>query len=601
MAVQVGQLETVSPPGYARAYATTTVQVVRQGVLRPAAFAQWEALSPGTDGQYLGPLYGDPYNEVVMTFPQRTDERGLIQIWAPEPVRIELRVSVYGYPPVKQVIDLQFTEDPGDTALDALAEHAADPLDPHAAAGYITLEEAESTFLTAATGDELFLTQDEADARYAQAAISGMSQDAADLRYVNLSGDTMTGVLKLAWPAGASPLQIENPDALAPLTVSFTRADKTRWQIGIIQGAESGGNVGSDFLIGRHDDSGNWIDQAVAIRRSDGFVSLPGGAGFQVAGPVYFGNGVSTAQRVHQEGAVLVWRRNSDSAGIMTLDNSGNLSAYGNLSVGSGYIVAAGGNPLTLSTPGSIVIQPSSAYIHPYANNAVYLGHPGLRWANTYTTNLDAAGDLFAAGTITSNLVKSNGGIVQAGNDAGFWAQLKYDGLTINTGGADYIFNMLNGFGYKFRMAGTNFLVVENGPEGFYSEVATLVVSFGRAANRWWKIYCGQVDQSCTQDVKEDITDLDPQDVLDDLLKTPVVSFKYRQGGAGEVPSGLEQPAPEPDQVGIIAERTPSRFLLSPKSASPMSLAAAGVAGVQALQAQIDALRAEVSALKSAA
>jgi hypothetical protein len=101
--------------------------------------------------------------------------------------------------------------------------------------------------------------------------------------------------------------------------------------------------------------------------------------------------------------------------------------------------------------------------------------------------------------------------------------------------------------------------------------------------------------------VKEDITDLDPQDVLDDLLKTPVVSFKYRQGGAGEVPSGLEQPTPEPDQVGIIAERTPSRFLLSPKSASPMSLAAAGVAGVQALQAQIDALRAEVSALKSAA
>jgi hypothetical protein len=104
---------TVAPraTGYLQAYASTTVQVVRQGVLRPAAFAQWRPLIPGTDENYLGPLFASPDATLPMTFPATADEGGVIQVWAPEPVRIEISAWLGGYVPVRQVIDLLFTSD----------------------------------------------------------------------------------------------------------------------------------------------------------------------------------------------------------------------------------------------------------------------------------------------------------------------------------------------------------------------------------------------------------------------------------------------------------------------------------------------------------
>lgn len=97
--------------GYLQAYASTTVQLVRLGVLRPAAYAQWRPLIPGTDENYLGALYASPDATAPLTFPATTDERGLIEVWAPVPVRIEVSAWIAGYAPVRQVLDLLFTED----------------------------------------------------------------------------------------------------------------------------------------------------------------------------------------------------------------------------------------------------------------------------------------------------------------------------------------------------------------------------------------------------------------------------------------------------------------------------------------------------------
>jgi hypothetical protein len=127
-------IEVVEPaplaaaPGYLRAYAATTVQVARQGVLRPASHAQWRPLLPGTDDQYTGPLFGDPYGTVPLSFPQAADASGAIEVWAPDPVRVELSVWLDGYPPTRQVIDLLFTADAVASGGDAYTKAESDAL-----------------------------------------------------------------------------------------------------------------------------------------------------------------------------------------------------------------------------------------------------------------------------------------------------------------------------------------------------------------------------------------------------------------------------------------------------------------------------------------
>jgi len=135
--------------GYKRAYATTTVLVQSRGVLLPAAGASWRPLVPGTDEQYTGPLYRGPEDDVPMYFPQQADERGEIEIWSPEPVRLDLSVWQNGFPAVRQVIDLLLTEDDGgQSTLDELSGHIADAGDPHAAAGYLTKIDGDGFYLS---------------------------------------------------------------------------------------------------------------------------------------------------------------------------------------------------------------------------------------------------------------------------------------------------------------------------------------------------------------------------------------------------------------------------------------------------------------------
>jgi Collagen triple helix repeat (20 copies) len=97
--------------GYLSAYVSTSVTVVSRGVLLPAAGALWRPLVPGTDTQYTGPLFSGPASTVPLLFPQQADSRGVIEVWAPEPVRLEIVAWLNGYPADRQVLDLQFTFD----------------------------------------------------------------------------------------------------------------------------------------------------------------------------------------------------------------------------------------------------------------------------------------------------------------------------------------------------------------------------------------------------------------------------------------------------------------------------------------------------------
>lgn len=157
-------ITVAEPPGYTRAYATVTALVKTRGVLVPAAGAQWRPLVPTTGEQYTGPLFATPFDTVPMSFPAYADERGIIEVWAPDPVRLDLVFWLPGYAGQHQVTDLLFTEDPGSEAQQDLAGHLADP-DPHTQ--YLTEMEGDALYLPIDTplGGDAY-TKAESDARY---------------------------------------------------------------------------------------------------------------------------------------------------------------------------------------------------------------------------------------------------------------------------------------------------------------------------------------------------------------------------------------------------------------------------------------------------
>lgn len=97
--------------GWDRAYAREQVVFRDRGVLVPGRHALWRPLDPETDLPYSGPLYADESDTAAMTFPARADATGMLEVWAPEPVRLNLEVWSTYYPATKATIDLQFTKD----------------------------------------------------------------------------------------------------------------------------------------------------------------------------------------------------------------------------------------------------------------------------------------------------------------------------------------------------------------------------------------------------------------------------------------------------------------------------------------------------------
>jgi hypothetical protein len=174
--VATAPLAIPAPPGYGRAYASTTVLMRSRGTLLPA-HAQWRPLVPGTDNQYTGPLFNGPDSEVPLSFPQWTDERGTIRVWAPEPVRLELVAWAGSYPPVKQVIDLLFTEDTeGVVSLQShISAQNAHPTssDP----GNVLEWRANGLYVPQGAVPPEYLTQDEGDARYTQLGDTAALED----------------------------------------------------------------------------------------------------------------------------------------------------------------------------------------------------------------------------------------------------------------------------------------------------------------------------------------------------------------------------------------------------------------------------------------
>lgn len=179
--------------------------------------------------------------------------------------------------------------------------------------------------------------------------------------FVLKSGDTMTGSLTIAPPAGNSPQLTLNkaPVSGYECNVMGQRNGLNRWLVCLGNGtAESTGNAGSDFAINAYNDSGVFAYTAMWIRRSNGafnvgpLVTAPGGAGNN--GVIYFGadlqhymsfNGVNyTIQGSTAENFII----NTSVTVNGSLTSLGNFQCASSIQSNTGYRTKAGvSGPIT--------------------------------------------------------------------------------------------------------------------------------------------------------------------------------------------------------------------------------------------------------------
>lgn len=130
----------------------------------------------------------------------------------------------------------------------------------------------------------------------------GLSQDIADDRYVNLTGDTMTGDLTIS--KSAPEIRLNKPASGTSAKIEGQTNGVMRWAVSLgADDPESGSNAGSKFGIYRYSDAGALLGPGLEIARSSGTVTMPGivRAGI-IEGPTGNGgllrtlNGTSTIQ-----------------------------------------------------------------------------------------------------------------------------------------------------------------------------------------------------------------------------------------------------------------------------------------------------------------
>jgi len=92
--------------------------------------------------------------------------------------------------------------------------------------------------------------------------------------FVQKAGDTMAGTLAIAPASGVAQLTLNKPTVGAPAIIYGQVAGSPRWRVALGDGnPESGGNLGSDFLVTRFDDSGATIDNPLRIERKTGLLT----------------------------------------------------------------------------------------------------------------------------------------------------------------------------------------------------------------------------------------------------------------------------------------------------------------------------------------
>jgi hypothetical protein len=97
--------------------------------------------------------------------------------------------------------------------------------------------------------------------------------------FVLKTGDTMTGNLIIAPPAGNPTFTLNAPAGAFTNWIVGQKGGKNRWLLYFGHaGAESGGNAGSDFYLFKYADDGTTATSVLDINRATGVINMPLGA-----------------------------------------------------------------------------------------------------------------------------------------------------------------------------------------------------------------------------------------------------------------------------------------------------------------------------------
>jgi hypothetical protein len=108
-------------------------------------------------------------------------------------------------------------------------------------------------------------------------------------------GTSPFGGILVSPPSGDGDVSIDSVNGNSAFTVA-KHAGATRWQWGRNNASETGGNVGSDFIIVRYSDAGATLDNPVAVSRATGIVTLQDGLAIPLGGKCGLYGAVPTTQ-----------------------------------------------------------------------------------------------------------------------------------------------------------------------------------------------------------------------------------------------------------------------------------------------------------------
>jgi hypothetical protein len=192
--------------------------------------------------------------------------------------------------------------------------------------------------------------------------------------YVNTTGDTMTGDLIIS---KTSPQLTLNKTSASHAFIVSSNTGVTRWAINM---AINGAN--DDFAISRYDDAGNFIDNALSIRRSDGHTIVQGimAASTPTVGTLHFGT--SGTKYIQYDGANFianggVFYANQGLSTLGALSVNGAITTNSNINA-QGNIVCVGAMDPTNSYKGRAGAGGASANVF----NIHWIGAPNL-WIDT--------------------------------------------------------------------------------------------------------------------------------------------------------------------------------------------------------------------------
>jgi hypothetical protein len=105
-----------------------------------------------------------------------------------------------------------------------------------------------------------------------------------------LSGGTLTGNLIVSRAGNVDSFAVIDGTAGYYKGIRIKSGDATRWDIVAENNAEGGSNAGSDLIFRRYNDAGTYLENAVKVKRADGFVGL----------------GITPTERLHVSGNLKV-------------------------------------------------------------------------------------------------------------------------------------------------------------------------------------------------------------------------------------------------------------------------------------------------------